>query len=278
MQWFGLNWFDIFLNVLVLAIVPGIVAAYGGHLAAEVVDDAKRRGKIKASFWGLFILGVIFTSWQQLRLAEADLARETKSTWDEALLNRAFFAPGLPAPLPLNAPPGHVPKPDIGMEFINPGDVAFRMVNLSNVTLRDPKYYFVLTDLDAPRTVNINGTMVSQILPIPAFTDAGDFLKPKAKFLGRAIVSTFPAVQSLVKPNDRICGTATVSCPDCLRDRHYFLYFVVGSGGWYYEVPDYALPSWPKNRPRVVMGDEELQKLLQKLAPLDKRIQIVPDT
>jgi hypothetical protein len=45
MHWFGFNWFDIILNVLVLAIVPGILAAYGGHLAAEGVGDAKRRNE-----------------------------------------------------------------------------------------------------------------------------------------------------------------------------------------------------------------------------------------
>ena len=31
-----------------------------------------------------------------LRIAEADLAKETKNSWDEALLTRAFFSPGLP--------------------------------------------------------------------------------------------------------------------------------------------------------------------------------------
>jgi len=244
MHWFGFNWFDILLNVLVLAIVPGILAAYGGHLAAEGVGDAKRKKKIQGCFWGLFLLLVGFTSWQQIRIAEADLAKETKNSWDEALLARAFFSPGLPAPLSFekHLPPS-VPKPDIGMEFVNPEDVAFRMVSLSTVILREPKYYFLLIDLDGPRTFNLQGTMLPQVLPIPAFVAANDFLKSKGKFMAK--VSTFPAVQSIVKPNDRIFGMVTVSCPDCVKDRQYWLYFVFGSGGWYCEVPWQNKRTWP---------------------------------
>jgi DMSO/TMAO reductase YedYZ heme-binding membrane subunit len=76
MHWYGLNWLDIVLNVFVLAIVPRVLAVYGGQLAAEGVADAKRRIKIQGCFWGLFLLLVAFTSWQQIRIAEADLANQ----------------------------------------------------------------------------------------------------------------------------------------------------------------------------------------------------------
>jgi hypothetical protein len=158
------------------------------------------------------------------------------------------------------------------MEFTNPGDVAFRMVNLSDVTLSDPKYYFLLIDLDGPRTFNLHGTMLPQLLPIPAFADAGDFLKGKSKFMGRPIVSTFPAVQSIVKPNDRVFGLATVSCPSCLKDRQYWLYFVVGSGGWYCEIPWEDKRTWPLAR---MVSDTE--NVLKELAPENKRVLIVQD-
>jgi hypothetical protein len=235
MNWFGLDWLDIVINVVALAIVPGILAAFGGHLAAEAIADKKRTFKVKSFFWLLFACGVFITTWQQFRIAQTDFARETKETWIEALARKAMFPP---PPVP-SAPPSKatIAKPDVGMEFVNPDDVAFRMVNLSkNATLRDPKYVLFLVDLDGPRTVGTKGGSIPQLLPIPAFTDAGDFLKPGQKFLPRPIVSTFPAVQSIVKPKDRIFGSAVVSCPDCIRDRHYLVYFANGSGGWYCEI------------------------------------------
>jgi hypothetical protein len=123
------------------------------------------------------------------------------------------------------------------MEFVNPKDVAFRIVNLSDVTLRDAKYYFMFIDIDGPGRFNLQGTMLPQLLPTPAKIETGDFLRPKTSFMASSIVSTFPGVQSIVKPNDRIFGLATVSCPNLLKDRQYWLYFAVGSGGWYCEVP-----------------------------------------
>ncbi|MBZ5696456.1 MAG: hypothetical protein LAN36_13990 [Acidobacteriia bacterium] len=262
----GLDWLDMVINVLALAIVPGIIAAYGGHLAAEAIGDRRRGRKVKAFFWILFLVGVLVTFWQQFRIAESDLARETKDTWQQALITKLLFFPPLPPPPTVVGK--LVPRPDIGMEFVNPGDVAFRMVNLSkDVVLRDPKYTFVLVDIDGPRTVLKDGTSLPYILPIPAFSDSGDFLKGGQKFIPRPIVSTFPAVQSIVKPNDRIVGTATVSCPDCIRDRRYLVFFVNGSGGWYCEIE--------KDIPigmRELLTDAE--GTLLKAVPSERRIRI----
>lgn len=266
MNWFGLNWLDVVLNVAALAIVPGFLAAYGGHLAAEAIGDKKRSRKVKAFFWILFSCGVLITFWQQFRIAQADLARETKETWGEALARRVLFAP--PSVPPSPPPKVIITKPDIGMEFVNPSDVAFRMVNLSKkAVLRDPKYWFALVDLDGPRTVATNGGPIPQLLQIPAFADTGDFLKAGQKFLPRPIVSTFPAVQSIVKSKDRIFGSATVSCPDCIRDRHYLVFFVNGSGGWYCEIA--------KDIP-ITMGEilTDTEATLLRVVPPERRIPI----
>jgi len=96
MNWLGLDWVDIFINVVALAIVPGLLAAYGGHLAAEAIGDPKRSRTIKYYFWGLFAFGVLVTFWQQFRVAEADLDRSTKDTWAQTLALSKF----LPSPAP----------------------------------------------------------------------------------------------------------------------------------------------------------------------------------
>ena len=76
-EWLGLNWADI-ANIVVLALLPGLFAAYGGHLAAEAIQDQKRQRKVKGIFWLMFAIFVLVTGWQQIRVAESDLSRDTK--------------------------------------------------------------------------------------------------------------------------------------------------------------------------------------------------------
>ncbi|MGA7895768.1 MAG: hypothetical protein WCA49_21315 [Candidatus Sulfotelmatobacter sp.] len=82
-QWFGLDWTDILIGTALLAIVPFLFAAYGGHLATEALDDPRRKRSIKLQFWGLFSIGIALGFWQQVRSSEADLGRQTKSEWNE---------------------------------------------------------------------------------------------------------------------------------------------------------------------------------------------------
>ena len=232
-EWSGLNWLDIAINVVALAVVPGLLAAYGGHLAAEAIKNKKHSRKVKTYFWLLFSCGVAVTLWQQIRIAE------------------------------LSA------MPDIGMEFVSPTDVSFRMVNLSDALIRDPKYGFILVDLDAPRTVGSGDNAIPQILPIPAATNSGDFLRAQQKYMQRPIVSTFPAVKAVVKPMDRIFGFVSVSCPNCIKERRYWLYFVNGVGGWYCEIPGENPVGLPI--PGMLKDPDAV---LASIAPANKRITI----
>jgi hypothetical protein len=157
-------------------------------------------------------------------------------------------------------------EPNVGMEFANPQDVSFRIVNLSDVALRDPKYTFFLMDFNRPVALG-NGVTAPNILPIPSHADPADFLRPKQKFLYRAIVSSFPAVKAIVKLNDRILGWVAVSCPNCERDRTYIVSFVNGSGGWYGEIPDASVI----NIPQLFANTDDY---LDRLLPVGERIEI----
>ena len=68
----GFNWTDFSLNVIVLAIIPGFVALFGGIAAADGLTDKPKRRRIKLWFWGLCIVGVAMTSVQQYRVILAD--------------------------------------------------------------------------------------------------------------------------------------------------------------------------------------------------------------
>ena len=45
-------------------------------------------------------------------------------------------------------------------------------------------------------------------------------------------------VLRLLKPGDRLLGSAAVNCPECERGRTYIVYIVWGEGGWFSEVKD----------------------------------------
>ena len=91
--WFGLNWWDILLNTAVLAAIPLLLAAWGGHLAAEAITDPKNKRKVKACFWLLFAFGVVATFWQQFRSAQSDLEKDTNTKFAMAVAVQRMYPP-----------------------------------------------------------------------------------------------------------------------------------------------------------------------------------------
>ena len=81
----------------VLAILPGLLGALGAHLAAEGLQEEKRRRSIKVIFWAMCLVWVLVTFWQQFRAAEADLDRAAKDVWAQALATSKFLPPPPPA-------------------------------------------------------------------------------------------------------------------------------------------------------------------------------------
>jgi hypothetical protein len=171
------------------------------------------------------------------------------------------------SPVPKETPPKPPVKPDIGLRFVHPEDASFVLENTSQVVLYTPKFWFVLMDLDVPGANNLEGTAIPDILPIPAEAQQ-DFIRPGDRTLPRSIVSYYPTVSKIVKPNDRVFGSVGVTCPDCIKTRTYWLYFVVGAGGWYSEIV-----KQPKGLPllRLMLSTEEV---LNEFVPIRKRIPI----
>jgi hypothetical protein len=80
-------WADFLINIVTFAVVPGLLAAYGGYLAAEAIQDVKRSRRVKRYFWFLFAAGVITTAWQQYRVV---LTEQGKPNSSVAALKEAF--------------------------------------------------------------------------------------------------------------------------------------------------------------------------------------------
>jgi hypothetical protein len=84
-----MGWTDFLINVVALAVVPGIVALVGNYVAANGLpaEQIKMRRRIKFWFALLFVTGIIMTAWQQYRVA---LAEEGKPNSSVAALRNAF--------------------------------------------------------------------------------------------------------------------------------------------------------------------------------------------
>jgi len=68
------DWIDFLLNVSLLAVVPFLLAAYGGHLAAETIPDVRARRRAKTWFWLLCVIGVGIAALSQYRYGQAENA------------------------------------------------------------------------------------------------------------------------------------------------------------------------------------------------------------
>jgi hypothetical protein len=72
-------WLDIVLGTFLLAIVPFAMAAYGGHVAAESIEDLKRRRSVKLKFWVICVVGIVLAFIQQYRYITQDSASKLKT-------------------------------------------------------------------------------------------------------------------------------------------------------------------------------------------------------
>jgi hypothetical protein len=69
---------DILLALVVVAIVPFVMAAMGGHLATLAIEEPSRRRLWKMAFWAICIVGVCLGGWQAVRTVKGqnDLGSE----------------------------------------------------------------------------------------------------------------------------------------------------------------------------------------------------------
>jgi hypothetical protein len=74
-----MNWLDVILSVVLLALVPLGMAAYGGQIAAETLTDPHRRRVVKRKFWWACVLGIVIASASQYRTTKADGERQRKT-------------------------------------------------------------------------------------------------------------------------------------------------------------------------------------------------------
>jgi hypothetical protein len=72
-------WIDFGLGVLLLALVPFALAAYGGQIAADTIPDSRKRRRVKLTFWGLGLAGLLVAMAYQDRSMKTDTRRQAQT-------------------------------------------------------------------------------------------------------------------------------------------------------------------------------------------------------
>lgn len=115
--------------------------------------------------------------------------------------------------------------PDVAIRFVYSKSPALILVNKSSVIARNIKWTVALWNMDLPDR--------NDPLPIPVSTF--DWIRPHEEG-GPQNLFESPLVSPLLKPGNRLFGSAAVSCPECARGRTYIVYIVWGHNGWFSEV------------------------------------------
>jgi hypothetical protein len=115
--------------------------------------------------------------------------------------------------------------PTEALRFVYQKSPALIPVNQSNVIAKNIKWTVALWNMDLPDR--------DDPLPIPVSTF--DWLRPNDEG-GPQNLFDGPLVAPLLKPGNRLFGSASVICPECTRGRTYILYIVWGESGWFLEV------------------------------------------
>jgi hypothetical protein len=115
--------------------------------------------------------------------------------------------------------------PDVALRFVYPKSPALVLVNQSAVIARDIKWTVMLWNMDLPDRHD----------PLPIPVSAYDWLRPHEEGGPQNLFGS-RLVAPLLKPGNRLFGSASVICPECARGRTYIVYIVWDESGWFLEV------------------------------------------
>jgi hypothetical protein len=111
-------------------------------------------------------------------------------------------------------------RPDVKLRFVYPNSPTLVLINDSDVVARDIKWFVALWNRDLPGRDD----------PLPIPVSNFDCIKPHS-VSGAQDLFYSPSVASLLKPGNRLLGSASVSCPTCSRGRTYMVYITWGTNG-----------------------------------------------
>jgi hypothetical protein len=119
--------------------------------------------------------------------------------------------------------------PDATLELVHPREFAVYVYNDGKVVANKVRYWFTLWDLD-----QLTPDGIPKVVQIPQ--QSFEYLRHDSP-AGPYAVMGEESVKRQVKDGDRLFGAMAATCPDCKFVRGYYVYVVVGTSGWFSEIP-----------------------------------------
>jgi hypothetical protein len=227
-SWMGTSLIAI---IVVTVVVPGVRAVVrlwqqGWHGVKSLAKEyAKDTGAIIVGVWILlFAFAALHSIPAQIRAA-ADSIKPPVTPFRLTIPNIAGVYDKAPK-IAHSRPPQ---QPNIGLELVYPREFAVYVFNDSKVLVNKARWWFVLFDLDQPSP---NGNPK----PLQIAQQFSDYIRTDSPVGPFAVIGD-DSVRSQVRNGDRLFGAMAATCPDCKYVRAYYVYAVVGQGGWYSEIP-----------------------------------------
>ena len=119
--------------------------------------------------------------------------------------------------------------PDATLELVHPREFAVYLYNDGKVVANKVRFWFTLWDLD-----QLTPDGVPKVVQIPQ--QSFEYLRHDSPAGPFAIVGD-DSIRRQVRDGDRLFGAMAATCADCKFVRAYYVYAVVGSSGWFSEIP-----------------------------------------
>jgi hypothetical protein len=161
-------------------------------------------------------------------------------------------------------------RADLKLEFVGKDRLQFMYFADSRESANEPKRFFGLWDINNPFFYE-NRPGIVQPLPL-AFKTEMDFVFHNSR-QGPMDVLDSPQAATHVRAGDFLFGIADVMCLNCDKERSYWLYFAVGTGGWYAEMDR---PPWGQTIqvPRPEFNEQQRTAAIDAQVPRYKRVAI----
>jgi len=157
---------------------------------------------------------------------------------------------------------------DLQAVFYGKDQLYFEFKNPTQHVATQPTIGFGLMDFTNPYSYSrIPGEApTAQPFPIPTRSSSDDYVRPVSWYGNQEILVSF---MSHVKRGDVVFGVAWLTCKNCIKQRAYYVYWKVGTGGWYAEADPtkLQLPA-PRMQP---VPDAEINQYVDKLIPSENR-------
>jgi hypothetical protein len=149
-------------------------------------------------------------------------------------------------------------------------DLAFSLLNLSDVPAHEPKYTIGLADLSNQYYASYERDQPPKPEPLPIPTrKVDDYIRPHERLDKFKVMNDNS--WSSVKKGDVLFGQLILTCLNCDEQRYYWLYWKIGESGWYEEIPENASKVIPFiQSPNLTSA--EIVTVIDALVPVAGRI------